>query len=145
MIRYALNCDKDHSFDAWFQSAQAFDKLDAAGMVTCSVCGSAKVRKSVMAPGIAKSGEAEPAKLPDAPLSAPASPAEQALRELRSKIEESSENVGTNFASEARKIHEGEAPDRPIFGEAKIKDAKSLIDDGVPVVPLPFGPNRKAN
>jgi hypothetical protein len=138
MIRYALSCAKDHSFDSWFQSADAFDKLKTAGMVTCAICGSAEVKKSIMAPRV-RTSEAE------TPLSAPASPAEQALKELRENVEANSEDVGSNFAKEARAMHDGTAPERSIYGEAKIEDAKALIEDGVPVVPLPFGPNRKTN
>jgi hypothetical protein len=140
MIRYALSCAKDHAFDSWFQSADAFDKLLNAGMVTCAVCGSAEVSKSIMAPRVRTSEAAS-----ETPLSAPASPAEQALRELREKVEANSEDVGTNFAKEARAMHDGTAPERSIYGEAKIEDAKALVEDGVPVVPLPFGPNRKTN
>ncbi|SFR57992.1 DUF1178 family protein [Litoreibacter janthinus] len=140
MIRYALTCAKDHAFDSWFQSAAAFDKLQTAGMVTCAVCGDTEVKKSIMAPRV-RTSEATS----ETPLSAPASPAEQALRELRTQIEANSENVGTNFAAEARAMHDGTAPERSIYGEAKIQDAKALIEDGIPVVPLPFGPNRKTN
>ncbi len=146
MIRYALICDKDHRFESWFQSADAFDKLHQAGHIGCAVCGSAEVRKSVMAPRIGKTSDTKTdVANPDRPLSGPASTAEQAVKELREKIEASSEDVGTNFASEARKIHNGEAPDRAIRGEAKLQDAKALIDDGVPVTPLPFMPKGKTN
>ncbi|RLJ60612.1 hypothetical protein BCF46_0815 [Litoreibacter meonggei] len=137
MIRYALTCAKDHSFDSWFQSADAFDKLLSSGMITCAVCGTQEVKKSIMAPRVRTSE--------DKPLSAPASPAEQALKELRAKVEANSEHVGTNFAKEARAMHDGTAPERSIYGEAKIEDAKALVEDGVPVVPLPFGPSRKNN
>ena len=139
MIRYALTCSKDHAFDSWFQSADAFDKLNASGMVACAVCGSTEVSKSVMAPRIAKSTDAE------RPLSAPATPAEQAFRELRDHLEKNSEDVGENFAQEARAMHEGDAPERSIYGQAKPKEAKALIEDGVPVTPLPFAIPRKQN
>jgi hypothetical protein len=82
---------------------------------------------------------------PEKPLSAPASPAETAIARIRAKIEAESDYVGLNFASEARAIYEGDAPERSIYGEAKAAKAKSLIEDGVPVAPLPFIPNRKAN
>ncbi|SHF00550.1 hypothetical protein SAMN05444273_103410 [Litoreibacter ascidiaceicola] len=137
MIRYALTCAKDHCFDSWFQSADAFDKLLSSGMITCAICGTDEVKKSIMAPRVRTSE--------DKPLSAPASPAEQALKGLRAKVEANSEHVGSNFAKEARAMHNGTAPERSIYGEAKLKDAKALIDDGIPVVPLPFGPNRKSN
>lgn len=151
MIRYALKCDQNHSFDSWFQSAEAFDKLLGAGMVACSVCGSDSVEKSIMAPRVrpAKSAAKAPAPSPEprpepGVLSQPASPAETALAELRRNIEEKSENVGREFAREARAIHEGEAPERAIIGEAAPEEAKKLIDDGIPVAPLPWA-NRKSN
>ncbi len=149
MIRYTLICDKSHEFESWFQSATAFDTLAKAGHVSCAVCGSIDIRKSVMAPRIGKSvskGADVPSEtIPDRPLSAPASVAEQAMRELRAKIEANSENVGTNFATEARAIHEGTAPERAIYGEAKLEEARSLMEDGIPVVPLPFSTGRKTN
>ena len=147
MITYTLKCEHGHTFDSWFQSAEAFDKLHAAKMVTCSVCGALGVEKAVMAPRVRPAREAAPR--PDTvkasrPLSAPASPAEQALAELRKMVEKISENVGDNFAKEARRIHEGEAPERSIYGEAKPEEAKALIEEGIPVAPLPWG-NRRTN
>lgn len=137
MIRYALTCENKHSFDSWFQSADAFDVLQNAGHLTCSVCGSNVVSKSVMAPRVATAETA--------PLSAPATAAEQAFRELRDKVESSSEDVGRNFAKEARAMHEGVAPERAIYGEAKLEEAKALVEDGIPVIPLPFSPKRNTN
>ena len=148
MIQFALRCDQGHKFDSWFQSSEAFDKLKAAGMVTCAVCGSTHVEKAVMAPRVrdskSKTGDV-PVPKADRPLSEPAGAAEQALVALKKQVEENSEYVGMNFAREARDIHDGTAPDRPIHGEAKPDEAKQLIEDGVPVAPLPFVPGRKAN
>lgn len=141
MISYSLKCAEDHQFDSWFQSAEAFDKLLAAGMVTCAVCGGSDVSKAVMAPRVNTSGDDAPARS----LTAPASPAEQALAELRRKVEENSDYVGDKFATEARAIHAGDKPERAIYGEAKPEEAKALIEDGVPVAPLPFTPKQKAN
>jgi hypothetical protein len=95
-----------------------------------------------MAPSVAGSGSEGPE--PARALSAPLSPAEQALSELRRRIETRSENVGRDFAAEARRIHEGTAPERPIIGEARAAEARALIDDGSPVAPLPWS-SRKAN
>ena len=142
MIRYSLKCEKDHTFDSWFQSAEAFEKLLTGGMITCSVCGALGVEKAIMAPQVRPARNSDK---PKGPLSAPASPAEQALAEMRKKVEENSENVGTDFAKEARAIHDGDAPERAIHGEAKIQDAKELIDDGIAVTPLPWGDKGKAN
>lgn len=137
MIRYALECERKHGFDSWFQSAGAFDSLVAAGHVTCPDCGSSKVHKALMAPQVRPTDKSA--------LSAPADPREAALAELRRKVEANSEYVGMEFAAEARRIHEGDAPERSIYGEARADEAKKLIEDGVPVAPLPFLPVRKAN
>ncbi len=139
MIRYALRCDRAHRFDSWFGSSADFDRLLEARMLACAVCGSQEVSKELMAPAVAASAGAAPAPSPERPLSAPASPAEQALAELRRRIEAESDDVGRNFAAEARRIHEGAAPERAIIGEARPADARALIEDGIPVAPLPWG------
>lgn len=148
MIRYALKCKEDHSFDSWFQSAAAFEKLERASMVACPVCGSTDVSKSPMAPGVqparsrktsSKTGNSE------RPLQAPASEAEANLAELRRHIEANSDYVGLSFTDEARKMHDGEIPHRSIYGEAASDDARKLLEDGIPVAPLPFIPPRKTN
>jgi hypothetical protein len=134
MIRYALRCSNDHRFDSWFGSSGDFERLQRGGMVSCAVCGSSEVEKDLMAPRLGTPS------LPDeAPtLSRPASPAEQALRQLRQRIEATSEDVGSEFAAEARRIHDGISARRSIIGEARPADAKALIEDGIPVAPLPW-------
>ncbi|MFN0113845.1 MAG: DUF1178 family protein [Paracoccaceae bacterium] len=152
MIHYDLECDRGHGFDSWFQSADAFDRLSGQGMVACARCGSPKVKRALMAPALRKPREAVPvaagpaaAKLGPPRLSRPEGDLEEALAELRRQIEENSEYVGLNFAAEARAIHEGDAPERAIYGEARRDEARALIEDGVPVAPLPFLPTRRAN
>ena len=148
MIQYSLKCDNDHSFDSWFQSASAFEKLQTAGMVTCAVCGSTSVKKSIMAPRVSTSrnkSAATPEVPPVPSLTEPSSPAEKAIAEMRKQVEANSTYVGREFAAEARAMHEGEAPERQIHGEAKPDEAKKLVEDGVAVVPLPFMTNRKTN
>ncbi|WP_397543358.1 DUF1178 family protein [Roseovarius salis] len=155
MIQFTLKCDRDHRFDSWFQSAGAFDTLKASGMVACAVCGSTQVDKALMAPRVHSRDAERPA--PDTPedgnggaasgtpLSTPSSPAAQALSELKRRIEQHSDYVGQNFAREARDMHEGLTPERPIHGEARAEEARKLIEEGVPVTPLPFLPGRKTN
>lgn len=143
MIRYALKCQNGHAFESWFASAAACDSLMAARRVSCVECGDTRVEKALMAPAV--SLPAEPAAAPERPLSAPQSKLEEALAALRREVEANSEYVGMNFATEARAIHEGSAPERAIFGEARLDEAKKLLEDGVPVAPLPFLPARKAN
>lgn len=149
MIRFTLRCDQDHTFDSWFRSGAAFDKLRSAGMVSCSICGSDSVEKAIMAPRVRPArnaaGAPEPSHDIDKPLSAPASAAEQVLAELRRKVEANSDYVGRDFAAEARRIHNGEAPARSIFGEAQLEEARTLAEDGVPVAALPWTDRRKAN
>ena len=141
MIQYALKCADGHSFDSWFQSADAFDKLAAAGMVSCAICGGTDVTKSVMAPNVRPARNA-----PDSgALSKKDTPAEQAMAHLKKLIEENSDYVGMNFAAEARSMHDGDTPARAIHGEANAEEARKLLEDGVPVAPLPFVPKRKTN
>lgn len=144
MIRYTLTCDKDHHFESWFQTSDAFDALAASGHLACAICGSAKVERALMAPSVAAKNNGKEAR-EKANLSAPHSTVEAELTALRKQVEENSDYVGMSFAQEARKMHDGEAPERAIYGEAKLDDAKKLIEDGVPVAPLPFLPKRKSN
>lgn len=130
MIRYDLVCDSDHGFDSWFASSAAFDRLTGAGQVRCPDCGTAAVRKALMAPAVAPTADAMRA---------------VALARLREAVETNSDYVGMNFAAEARAIHEGTAPDRSIYGEARPDEARALIEDGVPVAPLPFIPKARTN
>lgn len=148
MIRYSLKCRADHSFDSWFKSADAFDGLKAAGLISCPSCGSGNVEKAIMTPGVTVSRSRSDTSVdtpPDRPLQSPVSDAEAALAKLRKQIEKNSDYVGLSFAAEARKMHEGEIPLRSIYGEARADEAKKLLADGVPVAPLPFIPNRKTN
>lgn len=150
MIQYSLKCADGHQFDSWFQSASAFDKLQAAGHVSCAVCGSGDVTKALMAPRVNKVANVPAAKPePDTPktpaLNAPENEAQQAIAKLKKHVEANSDYVGKDFATEARAMHDGDAPERAIWGEAKLEDAKALVDDGIAVTPLPFLPTRKSN
>lgn len=148
MIRYTLRCAEGHDFDSWFQSAEAFEALEGKGLLSCAICGGGEVKKAMMAPRVAKGGTPQTTPAPAKPeaesLSAPRNPMEDALRKLRDHVEKNSTYVGGNFAREARAIHLGEAPDRLIHGEAKPQDAKALIEEGVPVAPLPFIPKNRS-
>nr|WP_111301661.1 DUF1178 family protein [Paracoccus saliphilus] len=137
MIRYALRCDNGHDFDGWFRSSEGFRAMQDSGQVTCAACGSTQVEKALMAPAVAE--KRAPA------LSAPRNPAEAALEALRRKVEENSDYVGLRFAEEARAMHQGDRPSRAIHGEARPEEARKLIEEGVPVAPLPFLPRQKAN
>lgn len=139
MIRYTLRCDNDHEFTGWFQSSDGFDQLRAAGHVSCTHCGSKGVEKTLMAPSVVSKAA------PVADLTTPSEPREVALAKLRQHIENTSDYVGVSFAAEARAMHEGTAPERAIYGEARLDEARQLIEEGIPVAPLPFLPRSRAN
>ena len=136
MIRYSLRCATGHDFEAWFRSSATFDEQRGAGRVACAVCGSSQVDKAPMAPSLkAERGAAGPSRA--APRSS-SNPAEAALRELRRHIERTCDYVGGEFASEARRVHTGEAEKRSIWGEASRDEARALKDEGIPVAPIPW-------
>ena len=140
MIRFSLKCSKNHSFESWFQSSEAYEKLAAAGLLSCVECGDGQILKSLMTPKISTTkAKAETS------LTTPMSETEKTLAKLKTEIQTNSEYVGMHFATEARAMHDGEQPARAIYGEAKPEEAKALIKDGVRVAPLPFMPKRQTN
>ena len=134
MIRFNLKCDQNHEFESWFQSGDAFEKLASTGMLSCAICGSAKISKSIMAPAVSTSSA----------VTAP-QPTEAAIAALRKEVETKSDYVGDAFATQARAMHDGTTPERSIYGQADLQEAKKLIKDGIPVMPLPFIPVKKTN
>ncbi len=135
MIKYALKCSEGHQFDSWFQNSEAYNKLLDAGQLACAVCGKTDVSKAIMAPRVSAT---ETPATKGADLSAPMSPAEVAMRDLKAHVEKTSENVGERFSDEVRAMHYGDAPERSVYGEAKLSDAKALWSEGIPVAPLPW-------
>ena len=155
MIRYTLRCERDHTFESWFQDSAAYDSQAKRKLVSCPVCDSVKIEKAIMAPRIVSKKGREKAPVPveaPAPVETPATESTSLMmaqeRELRAKIKElrdhivkNADNVGEKFPNEARKMHYGEIEHRPIYGEASPEEAKSLIDEGVEVSPLPVLPD----
>ena len=139
MIRYALTCDHGHDFEGWFGASGDYDDQQARGLLECPVCASKDVRKQIMAPAI--SGTKRTAR-DVAPAQMQAMMMEAAGR-IRRHVEETFDDVGDAFASEARAIHEGRAEDRGIYGQATPKEVRDLVEDGVPVAPLPGEPPKK--
>ncbi|MFN3954416.1 MAG: DUF1178 family protein [Pararhodobacter sp.] len=147
MIRYRLRCAQGHEFESWFASAAAYDGLRAAGHLSCAICGESSVEKALMAPAVGAPSPPEATETAVQTTSAAPPKTDLAARiaAYRQHVEETSDYVGTNFAQEARAMHMGEVPDRPIYGEARVDEARALISEGVPVAPLPFIPRRNAN
>jgi len=158
MIRYALRCGHDHTFESWFQDSAAYDAQVARKLVTCPVCNSTEIEKAIMAPRIAsrkgRATETPPPPQPAAATEAPTPGSESTsllmaqerelrakLKELRDHIVKNADNVGERFPNEARKMHYGEIEHRPIYGEASNEEARALIEEGVEVSPLPVLPD----
>ncbi len=155
MIRYALACEKGHTFESWFADSAAYDKQAKRGLVACPHCGSANVEKAIMAPRISgakkRAAAAEPrAEAPAAPEKTPVamlSPQEKEVRaklkELRDQLTKNADHVGPQFPEEARKMHYGEAAHRSIYGEASPEEAKALAEEGIEFHPLPILPEER--
>ena len=136
MIRFDLTCTNDHSFDSWFRSGADCDKLIASKMVACTTCGDNDVRKALMAPKVATSEAVTAPKLRET---------DTAIAELKKHVEANATDVGDKFSTEARAMHDGDKPERPIYGQASAAETKQLLSDGVPILPLPFMPTKKTN
>jgi len=130
MIKYNLKCEQNHEFEVWFNRGSDYDDQCKRGLVLCPDCGNKKINKAPMAPNIRRS--------------APKDIKEIAMR-IREDIAQNCDDVGDNFADEARAMHYGEKPERSIYGYASAREAKDLTDEGVPVSPLPdiLAPKRK--
>ena len=162
MIRYALRCKAGHGFEGWFRGLEDFEKQKASRLLACPACGSSEVDKALMAPAVSTArrkearaetvaasvrqpGAAETADPAQVPAIAAARSPEQAalvekLRALRAELTANAEDVGAAFPEEARKIHYGEAEARGIFGAASREDVGELLEEVIPVLPLPVLP-----
>ncbi|MBV9079098.1 MAG: DUF1178 family protein [Methylobacteriaceae bacterium] len=164
MIRYALACTDGHDFESWFPSSASYDMQAERGLVSCPVCGSAKVAKRLMAPAVAagRGAAREPAAAdgretgtptaaPGQPIVAPPQPVallsekEQAiramLRAVREHVTRTADYVGPTFAEEARRMHYGEIEHRSIYGEASPVEVQALAEEGIEFQPLPVVPD----
>jgi len=141
MIKYDLICKKEHEFEAWFRDSAAYDEQADQGKVVCPVCGSKKVEKAIMAPNVSTSRKKKSAKQQKM-LAGQQAKLAKMMNEFRKNVEKTHDYVGEKFPEEARKIHYGETEQRDIYGEASLDEAKELVDEGVPVAPLPVAPKR---
>jgi hypothetical protein len=156
MIRYTLTCEQSHQFESWFANSSAYDKQSKRKLVSCPICGSVKVEKTIMAPRLGRGEKVEQAmpQIPSLPPSPPApgkspvammSPPERELRkklkELREHITKNADYVGSRFPEQARKIHYGEVEHRSIYGEASPEEARELHEEGIEFHPLPILPD----
>ena len=144
MIRYALVCDREHEFEGWFGVSADFDDQQARGLIECPVCASKAVRKAIMAPAVAGTKRRAQDPSPAQTQAQTQSMMMEAMGRIRRHVEENFDDVGDAFATEARAIHEGRSEDRGIYGQATAGEVRELIDDGVPVAPMPPEPPKKS-
>lgn len=147
MIKFTLVCSSGHEFQSWFKSGEAFDEQAKAGLVCCPLCDTAQVAKAIMAPAIAgRRGEDRQAQelsrgdgtqAKDQLLEPRDAEVLQIISAFRKRVFAVAEDVGTRFTEEARKIHRGLVPERPIHGQATFEDARALLEEGVTVLPVP--------
>ena len=165
MIRYQLQCNKKHVFEAWFSNSEAYEKQSKRNLITCPQCGSSTVSKAIMAPNISiKANRKQPApKTQDtaepeviAPRSEPVAPNIQrnniaqtrreaiaAVKKIREIVAQNAEYVGPKFAEEARKIHYEEVEEKGIYGEASTQEVRELLEEGIEIQPLPILPEEQ--
>lgn len=150
MIRYTLVCEAGHGFESWFPSSDSYDAQVERGLVTCPVCGTARVSKTLMAPALTRTDRVPAPAVPavaqpiEAPVTMVVEPERQMramLRAFHAHVTANAEHVGTRFPEEARKIHYGEAEGRSIYGQASPAEARALLDEGIDVAPLPAMPD----
>jgi hypothetical protein len=151
VIVFELQCGQLHRFEGWFASNDAFERQNAAGEIACPVCADPEVLKVPSARiQRAKATPREPVRSDAAePDGSPATrqtptksgPGQQmTLAAFIDHVLVNSEDVGARFAEEARRIHRDEAPHRSIRGQSTPEETEALLDEGVPVFPLPIPP-----
>ena len=124
MIVFDLQCrDGGETFEAWFRSTADYEEQSKAGLVQCPVCQSANVGKAPMAPQVPRKGSANPI---------------AKLAAVQAELLKDSRWVGDRFVDTARAMHSGEIEREQVHGNATLEQAKSLVDEGVPVAPLPL-------
>ena len=149
MIKYRLQCDRNHSFDAWFRDGESYHKQADANLLVCPTCGSSSVTKALMTPNISSSGKKKES-LPEHSVHAMSeSPPQmtelrQKLAALRNEVESNFDYVGKDFAKEARKIHYGEIDPHGIYGETSPTEAEALREEGIGFGAIPWLPKTDA-
>ena len=137
MILFDLQCDKKHKFEGWFASSANYERQLKNKMIVCPYCNSTKIEKSLMAPNVNTKGSYKNNKKNNKKKLAQNN-LENQIKKFRKYIEKNTDNVGKNFAEEARKIYYGETKSRPIRGESTEKESQELEEEGIPFSKLPW-------
>lgn len=145
---FDLQCENIHVFEGWFRSHEDYDQQLKRGLLSCPLCDSTVIQKKLSAPRLnLRHGRGETAfSAPEAHPNAQTAtqPDSQQMASLQAEmlqiiknIIHQSDDVGDNFATEARKMHEGEAAERPIRGSATAEEYQELREEGIAVLPIP--------
>ena len=141
MIVYQLRCGNSHEFEAWFHDSRTYEAQVKGGDVTCPFCGDADIGKAIMAPNIStsKSGPKDSdLNRAEARAKEVAEQILDAVGQIRKHVETTCDDVGDNFAKEARRIHYSEVEERGIFGNATDEEAEDLDEEGIEFFRLPI-------
>ena len=137
MLLFDLSCENEHQFEAWFPSSKKYDEQRNRKLISCPYCNSNKVKKALMAPNLnmlskSKGKSKKNVTLKNKKL------LETNINKLKKLIGKNTKDVGKNFAEEARKIYYGEKKNQSIRGETTKKEAKELIEEGIPCISMPW-------
>jgi hypothetical protein len=151
MIVFDLQCAQGHRFEGWFASAKDFGAQKKRGLLSCPSCGSTAVERGLSAPRL-NMGAQEPTppaapaqKTPDMEGKDPFAIAQMLYSRMLDEILTKSEDVGSKFPEEARKIYYEESPGRAIRGQATKEEHDELVDEGIPVARFPVPPAGRLN
>ena len=138
-----LACSGAHVFEGWFGSEADFVAQRERGLIECPLCGCTQIEKQLSAPRLNLGHGRKDAEPDAAAAPAPAAPAggaqtkQAALLQVLREVLTQTEDVGTQFAEQARQMHEGALEPRAIRGQTTPAQAAELLQDGVPVLPIP--------
>ena len=135
MILFDLFCENEHQFEAWFPSSKKYEEQRKRKLISCPYCNSNKIKKALMAPNLNMLSKSKNKK--NVSLKNKKS-LETNIKKLKKLIETNTKDVGKNFAEEARKIYYGEKKSQSIRGETTKKEAKELIEEGIPCISMPW-------
>ncbi len=134
-----LECGNGHIFEGWFASLDAYADQCARALVECPACGDAHITRKLSAPrlNLGAVRKEESAELtPVVPAASAPQSATVAWMEMARQVIANTDDVGSQFAQEARRIHYGEADARGIRGTSSPDETLELLDEGIAVMPL---------
>lgn len=146
MIVFDLSCKDGHRFEGWFGSAKDFASQKKRGLLSCPSCGSTVIERALSAPRLNMGAQAPgpqakaPERTPDMEGKDPFAVAQMLYSRMLDEILTKSEDVGSRFPEEARKIFYKESEGRAIRGQATREEHDSLVDEGIPVARFPIPP-----